>query len=158
MNALLDRRSIERSRKKTSATLVAVLIIETVSINDTFMTNLIETSNNDLNTFANTSTKDSVVLNTNTTVFENEKNENVTYNDKFESNELTAKSSVQTRTKLTTFTFSSSIIKRFLHVIIFKRKRENATDEEERDEHRDKITRVMMTLLAQNLKNIEIDE
>ena len=158
MNALLDRRSVERSRKKTSATFVAALIIEIVSINDTFMTNLIETSNNDLNTSANTSTKDSVVFNTNTTVFEDEENENVTYNDKFENNELTTKSSVQTRAKLATFTSSSSMIRRFLYVIILKRKRENATDEEERDEHRDKIARVMMTLLTQNLKNIEIDE
>ena len=55
--------------------------------------------------------------------------QNVTYDDKFENNEFTTKSSVQIRTKLITFIFSSSIIKRILHMIIFKRKRENAIDE-----------------------------
>ena len=76
------------------------------------------------------------------------KNEDAYSDDQIETDELTAESTVQTRAKLAALTTSSRMIKQFLHVTIFKRKRETATDEEKRDEHRDKIARVMMILLT----------
>ena len=158
MNALPDRRSVGRPRKETPVAPVVAPIIETAIINDTPMADPIETSSNDLNTSADTPTIDPVVPHTNSTVSEDEENQDVTYNDKSENNELTAESSVQTRAKLAALTTPSPMVRRFLHVAIPKRKREDATDEEERDEHRDKIARAMMALLAQDLKDTETDE
>ena len=84
--------------------------------------------------------------------------ENVTNsNNEDEINELIVESTIQTRTKLITFIALSKMTKQFLHVIIFKRKRDS-TNEKERDEHRDKITRAMFALLAQNLENTINDE
>ena len=44
----------------------------------------------------------------------------------------------------------SSTLKQFLHIIISKRKRETASDEEKRDEHRNKIARAMLALIIQD--------
>ena len=71
-----------------------------------------------------------------------------------EINEFIAKSTIQTRVKLASFTKSSRMIQQFLHVIISKRKR-NVTDEEKRDEHRNKVARVMMILLIENLDTLD---
>lgn len=78
--------------------------------------------------------------------------------DETETNELTAESTVQTRAKLAALTTPPWMIKQFLHVAIPKRNREAATDEEERDEHRDNIARAMMALLAQDVYETGADE
>ena len=78
-------------------------------------------------------------------------------NDDIENNELTAESSVQTRAKLAALTTPSRSVQQFLHVTISKRKRDS-TDEQERDEHRDKIHRAMMALLVQESCKSNSDE
>ncbi len=67
--------------------------------------------------------------------------------DPEEVNELTAESTVQTRAKLASLTSPPRTAQQFLHVAT-KRKRHDSTDEEERDEHRDKIVRAMLAFLA----------
>ena len=72
-------------------------------------------------------------------------------NDLSKVNEMIVESIVQTRAKLIALTTSSKMTKQFLHVVISKRKRDDVTNEKKRDEHRDKIARVMLALLTQNL-------
>ena len=74
-------------------------------------------------------------------------NQDVKYNDKFKIDEFIAKLTIQTQTKLIIFIKSSSIFKQFLHVIILKRKKKVALNEEKRNEYRDKIARIMLTLI-----------
>ena len=73
-------------------------------------------------------------------------------NDSFEIDELIVESSMQTRVKLITFTtsFTTSFksMQQFLYIVILKRKK-NFIDVEKRDEHRDKIARVMLAFLTQ---------
>ena len=45
-----------------------------------------------------------------------------------------------------------------MHIAILKRKRQDATDEEERDKHRDKIARAILALLAQDSEDTEDEE
>ena len=75
-----------------------------------------------------------------------------------EVNEITAESTVQTRAKLAALTTPLKMTKQFLYVAIPKRKRDDVTDEEERDEHRDKIARAMLALLAQDLNETDNEE
>ena len=77
--------------------------------------------------------------------------------DSAEVNELTAESTVQTRAKLASLT-PPKPAQQFLHVAIPKRKRQDATDEEERDKHRDKIARAILALLAQDSEDTEDEE
>ena len=79
-------------------------------------------------------------------------------NDFIEVNEITTESTIQTRAKLAALTTPLKITKQFLHVAILKRKRDDVTDEEERDEYRDKIARAMLALLAQDLNEIDNEE
>ena len=77
-------------------------------------------------------------------------------NDSFEINELIVEFTIHIRTKLTIFTMSSlKKMQQFLHVVILKRKRIDFTNENERDEHRDKIARVMFALLNEKFDVIE---
>ena len=79
-------------------------------------------------------------------------------NDFAEVNEITTESTVQTRAKLAALTTPPKMTNQFLHVAIPKRKRDDVTDEEERDEHRDKIARAMLALLAQDLNETDNEE
>ena len=79
-------------------------------------------------------------------------------NNPAEVNEMTAESTVQTRAKLAALTTPPKMTKQFLHVAIPKRKRDDVTDEEERDEHRNKIARAMLALLAQDLNETDNEE
>ena len=79
-------------------------------------------------------------------------------NDVAKINELIVESTIQTRIKLASLTTSSRQMQQFLHVVISKRKRHDAIDEEERDEHKDKIHRVMLTLLAQDFEETKNEE
>ena len=80
-----------------------------------------------------------------------------TSNEKNEINEFIAKSTIQTRIKLTFFTKFSRIMQQFFHVTIFKRKR-NITNEKKRNEHRNKIARVIMIFLVENFDICEHDK
>ena len=79
--------------------------------------------------------------------------------DSFEVNELIAESTIHTRAKLAALTVSPpKKVQQFLHVAIPKRKRIDSTDEDERDEHRDKIARAMLALLGEESDVIETKE
>ena len=80
-----------------------------------------------------------------------------TSNEKNEINEFIAKSTIQTRVKLTFFTKFSRMMQQFFHVTIFKRKR-NITNEKKRNEHRNKIARVIMIFLIENFDTCEHDK
>ena len=82
---------------------------------------------------------------------------NDTSDENDEINELTAESTVQTRAKLASLTKPPRMVQQFLHVAIPKRKRD-ATDEEERDEHRSKVARAMMALLSEDLVTLDNEE
>ena len=86
----------------------------------------------------------------------NESEDATSSNNEDEINELIVESTIQTRAKLDAL-IASKMTKQFLHVAILKRKRDS-TNEEERDEHRDKITRAMLALLAQDLDDTINDE
>ena len=145
MNALSERRSVERSRKTAVSMTSASAVI---SVAFTFVT-------------SSASVEFAILENRNEAQAE-VKSMNAKKNDEFndisdendEINELIAESTVQTRVKLASLTKSSRMIQQFLHVTIFKRKRD-ATDEKKRDEHRSKVARVMMTLLIENLDTFD---
>ena len=145
MNALSERRFVERSRKTAISMTFAFATISVAFI-------LVTSS---------ASVEFAIFENRNETQAEI-KSMNAKKNDEFndisnendEINELIAKSTIQTRVKLTSFTKSSRMIQQFLHVIIFKRKR-NVTNEKKRDEHRSKIARVMMIFLIENLDTLD---
>ena len=75
-------------------------------------------------------------------------------NENDEINEFIAKSTIQSRVKLTSLTKSSRMIQQFFHVIIFKRKR-NIINEKKRNKHRSKVARVMMIFLFENLDTFD---
>ncbi|KAL8817469.1 MAG: hypothetical protein Q9191_008140, partial [Dirinaria sp. TL-2023a] len=85
----------------------------------------------------------------------NDQNYNPDLKNDVEQNELTAESSVETRVKLASLITSPSRAQQFLHVVISKRKRDDVTEEKMRDEHRSKIARAMLALLAQDSENEE---
>ena len=145
MNALSEKRFVEKSRKTAISMISAFAVISvafTLVTSSTFVESAIFENRNEIQAKV--------------------KSMNAKKNDEFndisnendEINELIAKSTIQTRVKLTSFTKSSRMIQQFLHVIISKRKR-NVTDEEKRDEHRNKVARVMMILLIENLDTLD---
>ena len=85
-------------------------------------------------------------------------NQDVKYDDKFKIDEFIAKSTIQIQTKLIIFIKSSSIFKQFLHVIISKWEKKVASNEKKRDEHRDKIVRIMLILIIQDFDKTNIIE
>ena len=73
--------------------------------------------------------------------------QDVRYDNEFEIDKLTAKLTVQIRAKLTALIKLLSVFEQFLHVTIPKQKKV-VSDEKKRDEHRDKIARVMLILIT----------
>ena len=151
LNVLSDRRSIDRPRKSSSPfkLLASDFVVTNRHLNSH------DFQSDEQHDF--TCSNDDAASISMTNDAEN-KNEDAYSDDQIETDELTAESTVQTRAKLAALTTSPRMIKQFLHVTISKRKREAATDEEERDEHRDKIARAMMTLLIQELDETDSDE
>ena len=145
MNALSERRFVERSRK-TAASMTSAFAVVFVAF--TLVTS--------------SASVESAILENRNEAQAKVKSMNAKKNDEFndisdendEINELIAESTVQTRVKLASLTKSSRMIQQFFHVIISKRKRD-ATDEKKRDEHRSKIARVMMTFLIENLDTLD---
>ena len=157
MNVLFERRFVERSRKivfasaaisTTSIIFAATSTTSVISVVFTFVTSSISVESAILE---NKSEARAEVKSMNAKK-NNEFNDTSDEND--EINEFIAKSIVQTRVKLTSLTKSSRMIQQFLHVIISKRKR-NVIDEKKRDEHRNKIARVMMIFLFENLDTLD---
>ena len=145
MNALFERRSVERSRKTAISMTFAFVVISVAFI---FVTS---SASAESAIFENRNEAQAKVKSMNAKE-DDEFNDISDEND--EINELIAESTVQTRVKLASLTKSSRMIQQFLHVIISKRKR-NVTDEEKRDEHRNKVARVMMILLIENLDTLD---
>ena len=128
-NALFDKRFINKSRKTISIMFdVSIIVFNSTTI------------------FAKNKMQIDVASNA---IDEIDKKNATNSNDKSEINKFTIESTIQTRTKLTILTISSRITKQFLHVIIFKRKRK-LTNEKKRNEHRNKIARVMFVFFIQN--------
>ena len=149
MNELFERRFVERSRKIASAFAVASMTSTSASA---FAASV----------FAKSSISIASMISKNKREIQSmhmKKNDEFidTSDEKNEVNEFTAKSTIQTRVKLAFLIKSSRMIQQFLHVAIFKRKRD-ITDEKKRDEHRSKIARAMMTLLIENFDTCEHDE
>ena len=147
MNVLFEKRFVEKSRKISFAfaTISTISIIFVVFIFVTFSTFV------EFTIFENKSEIRTKIKLMNAKK-NNEFNDILNENDKI--NEFVAKSTIQTRVKLTSFTKSSRMIQQFLHVIIFKRKR-NVINEKKRNEHQNKIARVMMTFLFENLDTFD---
>ena len=143
MNVLSKKRFVEKSRKiiftfvaiSTTSIIFVVFIFVTFS---TFVEFAIFENKNEIRTKIK--------------LMNAKKNDefNDTSNENDEINEFIAKSTIQTRVKLTSLTKISRMIQQFLHVIIFKRKR-NVINEKKRNEHQNKVARVMMIFLFENL-------
>ena len=144
-NVLLERRSIDRPRK---ATIVAFEVVQpALAIVEPATSTSIDTSN-----WQAPIVKKSNLVNDSKEQYIDDTN------DPSKVNEMTIESTVQTRAKLAALTTSPKMTKQFLHVVISKRKRDDATNEKERDEHRDKIARAMLALLTQDLNKTNNEE
>ena len=163
MNVLFERRFVEKSHKitsvfaTTSMTSVVSIAFTLVTLSTSVEFAILE----DKNETSSTSVEFAIFENKNEIRTEI-KSMNAKKNDEFndtsdkndEINEFIAKSTIQTRVKLASFTKSLRMIQQFFHVIVSKRKR-NVTNEKKRDEHRNKVARVMMTFLFENLDTFD---
>ena len=146
MNALFEKRFIEKSRKTAISMIFAftiifvVFILVTLSIFLEFA--IFESKNETRAKIKSINAK------------KNDEFNDISNKNDDEIDEFIAKSTIQTRVKLASFTKSSHMIQQFFHVIISKRKR-NVTNERKENEYRNKIARVMMIFLIENLDTFD---
>ena len=149
-NILSNRWFVNRSCKTAQKTFIIIInVITNLPFNENIQINSsIAKKVQDFDTIISNFTVDSIFI----------INQDVKYNDESEINEFIAKSTVQTRAKLIVLIKLLSTFKQFLHVTISKRKRKITSNEKKRDEHRDKIVRIMLILITQDFDRINTIE